>query len=173
MAQSIRDVARLAEQPSNAKIPPPQGVLAIDDQRREVQRLEEELAGGERRRALLQEERDATATVLTKKLSDQRALVDAGATPQALENAKLETELTESSTAEIDQMLRLVDVQQGLAKTQHDAIAARLAQVDEKKVVVTAQDEATIDARMRQILSITLGLPPSSASERLYQSLRH
>ena len=27
--------------------------------------------------------------------------------------------------------------------------------------------------RMRQILSITLGLPPSSASERLYQSLRH
>src|SRR4249919_4359312 len=122
MAQAIRDVGRLAQQPSSTKIPPPQGVLALDDQRRELQRLEQELAGGERRRALLQDERDSNAAMLTKKLSDQRTLVDTGAAPGALEIARLETELTETSVAEIDQMLRLIDVQQHLAQAQHDAI---------------------------------------------------
>ncbi|UHQ18264.1 mechanosensitive ion channel [Lysobacter sp. KIS68-7] len=149
MAQSIRDVARLAQQPSATKVPPPQSVLALDDQRRELQRLEQELAGGLRRRALLQEERDASAQMLTQKLSAQRALVDAGAAPATLEVARLETELVETSTAEIDQMLALIDVQQHLAQAQHDAIATRLSHVDARKISVTAQDEATIDARIR------------------------
>jgi small-conductance mechanosensitive channel len=149
MTQSLRDVAALARQPGATKAPPPESVLALDDLRQEMQRLEAELAGGERRRALLEQERASTAEMLTQKVANQRALTDARADPDALEIARLETELVESSTAEIDQMLRLVDVQQDLARSQHDALSRRLAESSRRDITVTARDAATIDARMR------------------------
>jgi len=55
MVIAIRDVQRLSQQPSGAQAPPPQGVIALDDLRRELQRLDAEIASGDRRHALLEQ----------------------------------------------------------------------------------------------------------------------
>lgn len=149
MTQSIRDVERLSQHPPRDNTPPPNSVLALDDVRRELQRLEAELDNGRQRRKILQEERDTAATMLTRKVGEERALVDAGADSAAREVAGIEVELIESSVAEIDQMIRLVDVQQAFAQAQHDAIARRLARLDPAKITVTARDAAMIEQRMQ------------------------
>jgi potassium-dependent mechanosensitive channel len=148
MTVSVRDVSALATKPDALQGPPPEDLLALDDLRQELQQLEAELAGGLRRRAILEQERATTAALLTQKLSAQRAMSDAGALAQEQEIARLETELTESATAEIDLMLRLVDVQQGFAQAKRDAIVQRLSETRKHDVRVSARDIARIDARM-------------------------
>ena len=149
MERAIQDVANLGKHPPAARAPAPTGLLAIDDQRREVQRLEAELTGGERRRAILLLERAQVAKQLADSAAHQRALVDQRAPSADIELASLESELTESATAEIDLMVRLVDVQQDLARRERDALARKLVESSAKDVVVTERDAATIDARLR------------------------
>jgi small-conductance mechanosensitive channel len=149
MVQAIRDVRRLSEQPGGARTAAPQGLLALDDLRREIQRLDEELASGVRRRELLEQERTSMAAQLADKVSAQRTLTEARAAPDAIAMAKLEAELVESATAEVDMMLQLGDVQQKLAQTQRDAIAHILAGTRRDTISVTAADAAAVDARLR------------------------
>ena len=105
---------------------PPESLLALDDLRREIQRLDAEIASGARRTELLEQERTSTSAQLTEKVAAERTLLDAGADPDAIAMAKLETALTESATAEVDMMLRLLGVQQTFAQAQRDAIASAL-----------------------------------------------
>jgi small-conductance mechanosensitive channel len=149
MVIAIRDVQRLSEQPSAAQLPPPQGVIALDDLRREIQRLDAEIASGDRRHALLEQERTSMATQLANRVAQQRTLAEQGASADAQAMMKLEAELVESATAEVDMMMRLGDVQQTYAKAQRDAIAARLAKTRGRDVAVTAADAAAVDARLR------------------------
>ena len=149
MERAIQDVANLGKRPAAARAPAPTGLLAIDDQRREVQRLEAELTGGERRRAILLLERAQVAKQLADSAAHQRTLVDQRAPSADIELVSLESELTESATAEIDLMVRLVDVQQDLARRERDALARKLVESSGRDVVVTDRDAATIDARLR------------------------
>lgn len=149
MVVAIRDVQRLSEKPGRTQAPPPQGVLALDDLRRELQRIDEEIESGERRHALLEQERTSMATQLANRVAQQRTLAEQGASPDAQAMMKLEAELVESATAEVDMMMRLGDVQQTYAKAQRDAIAARLAQTRGREVAVTPADAAAVDARLR------------------------
>lgn len=149
MAVSMRDVERMSRHPPRRDTPPPRSVIALDDLRREQQLLEAELENGTRRRTILEQERNTAATMLTRKVGEERALVDTGADAQAREVAGIEVELIESSVAEIDQMIRLLDVQQAFSQARHDAIARRLANVDADQVSVTAQDAALIERRMQ------------------------
>ena len=149
MAVSIRDVERLSKHPPQDNTPPPRSVLALDDVRRELQRLEGELENGRQRRKILEQERDTAATMLTRKVGEERALVDTGADATAREVASIEVELIESSVAEIDQMIRLIDVQQAFSQAQHDGIAGRLSNLDAAAVTATPQDVAMIEQRMQ------------------------
>jgi small-conductance mechanosensitive channel len=146
--RALRDIAHLAKAPT-APGAPPDSLLALDDLRREQQRLEDELAGGVRRRAILEQERESLARTLSEKVARQRSLTDARADAAELEVAALETELIESSTAELDLMLQLVDLQQDLAQHQRDANARRLVDSSHRDIPVTARDAATIEQRLR------------------------
>jgi small-conductance mechanosensitive channel len=145
--RGIDDMVRLSR--SNAPaLPPPVGLLALDDVRREIQRLEAEIDGNARRRTILAQERAVLATQLAEKVAAERTLADAGADAASRAYAALETQLTESAVAELDLMLRLVDVQQRLAQRQREALAQRLAAAGRRAVDVNASDMATIQARL-------------------------
>lgn len=147
MVRATADVERLSVKPG--AVARPDSLLALDDLRREIQRLDADLASGRRRIALLEQERTSTATQLTDKVAAERTLIDARADADAIALAKLETALTESATAEVDQMLRLLALQQKLAQTQRDAITSVLASSSKKNVGVTPHDAAAVDARLR------------------------
>ena len=147
MVRAIRDVERLSGQPG--RVAPPESLLALDDLRREIQRLDAEIASGARRTALLEQERTSTSAQLTEKVAAERTLLDAGADPDAIAMAKLETALTESATAEVDMMLRLLGVQQKFAQAQRDAIASALTAAGQRPLTVSSRDAAAVDARLR------------------------
>ena len=130
-------------------VPPPASLIALDDLRREQQRLDAELDIGERRRATLAQERDAMARQLSEKVAAQRALADANAAPGEREMASLETELTESAVAEIDLTLRFFDAQRALAQRRHDANARLLADSARRPVAVSAADATALEQRLR------------------------
>jgi potassium efflux system protein len=141
------EIARVAGQVATA--PTPDSLLALDDLRRELQQLDATLAGGERRRAILVQERSAVAAQLVERVASQRALADAGVAGEKLEIAKLETELIESAIAEIDVMLRLIDAQQEAWVLQRGALARRAAAATQRgSIKVTARDAAAIDQRL-------------------------
>jgi small-conductance mechanosensitive channel len=147
MVRAMADVERLSVTPG--AVARPGSLLALDDLRREIQRLDADLTSGRRRIALLEQERTSTATQLTDKVAAERTLIDARADADAIALAKLETQLTESATAEVDQMLHLLALQQKLAQTQRDAIAHVLASSNMRNVGVTPHDAAAVDARLR------------------------
>lgn len=149
LERALSDAARLAGQRASAPAPL-EGVLALDDLRRELQQLDATLAGGERRLALLQQERAVMATQLADRVANRRAMTDARVAGARLEIAVLETELTESATAELDVMLRLIGLQQETARRQRGVLARRLADATGRgSVKVSASDAATIDQRLR------------------------
>ena len=78
---AIKDVARLGAAPIT--VPVPDGVLALDDLRRELQRLDADIAGNTVRRAILVEERAALATQLADRVARLRTLTETGGEPQA------------------------------------------------------------------------------------------
>ncbi|MET0815627.1 MAG: mechanosensitive ion channel domain-containing protein [Pseudoxanthomonas sp.] len=129
----------------------PQGVLALDDLRHELQQLDASLAGGERRLAILRQERDATAALLAERVAQLRTLRDAGKRDGSeFEHARLEAELAESATAELDLMLGVIALQQQMARRQRSALVERLAKATQRGTVqVSASDAQTIDRRLR------------------------
>ncbi len=147
MVRAMRDVERLSGKPG--AVAPPDSLLALDDLRREIQRLDADLASGRRRTALLEQERTSNAAQLTDKVAAERTLIEARADVDSIALAKLETALTESATAEVDQMLHLLALQQKFAQAQRDAIAAALAASNKNNVAVTPHDAAAVDARLR------------------------
>ena len=147
LQRAIDDAARLSREPVPA-LAPPVGVLALDDVRRELQRLDADLDGGTRRRAILDQERTVLAAQLVAKLAAERTLADADAPATARTVAALETQIVESAVAEVDLMLHLVDLQQTVSRRQRDALARRLAGARDRAVVVSARDAATIEARL-------------------------
>jgi potassium-dependent mechanosensitive channel len=150
LEQSLSDVRRLASQPGNPSMAPPEGVLALDDLRRELQQIDATLASDERRTAILRQERAATAAQLADRVANQRALTEARVADARLEIAALETGLAESATAELDVMLRLVGLQQENSRRQRAQLLQRLAGVTRTgSIKVSASDAATIEQRLR------------------------
>ena len=148
MQVSLRDLATLSKTPP-ANPPPPDSLLALDDLLRAQQHLDADIASADRRLAVLQEERDTLARLLSDKVARQRTLTDAGSDPIALETAALETELTESSIAEIDVFRQVIALQQDVARRAHGANAQRLSDASRRDVAVTPRDAATIEQRLR------------------------
>lgn len=149
MQRARVDMLQLGRQPQDAA--PPQGVLALDDLRHELQQLDASIAGGERRLAILRQERDTTAAQLAERVAQLRTLRDAGRRDgDDFEHAKLEAELAESATAELDLMLGVIGLQQQIARRQRGALQQRLAAATQRGAVqVSARDADTIDRRLR------------------------
>jgi small-conductance mechanosensitive channel len=151
LERALSDASSSRERTERTPPPPPDGLLAWDDLRRDLQQLDTALESGERRRTILQQEREATAAQLADLVASQRALVDAKASPARIELAALESELAESTTAEFDAMLRLLAVQQDAARRQRQALARRLGDAVERGPIrASAEDEAAIDRRLRR-----------------------
>lgn len=150
LQHALVDTRRLANRPGSASQAPPEGVLALDDLRRELQEVDAALSSDERREQILRQERAVMATQLADRVADQRALIDARAAAARLEIAALETELTESTTAELDVMLHLVEVQQEGSRRLRGALVRRLADATGRGTMkVSAADAATIEHRLR------------------------
>ncbi|MFT3807022.1 mechanosensitive ion channel domain-containing protein [Arenimonas sp.] len=144
------DAARLSKGLSVG--PPPATVLELDDLRRELQDIEFALADDDRRVAVLREERDASAAQLAQAVAAQRVLQEsAGATPAAIEVARLETAFFESSTAELDSLAELVAQQQRNSRERRDSLALRLKQAASAGTVkASAHDEAVVEERLQR-----------------------
>ncbi|KFN44243.1 mechanosensitive ion channel domain-containing protein [Arenimonas oryziterrae] len=150
LQRALADARRLAVRTEPAAPPLPAGVLALDDLRSELQQLDTTLAGGERRLAILKTEREATAAQLAQQVAALRVLTETQAAAAPLALARLETELVESATAELDLLLRLVDLQQELARRDRAVLAQRLMQANQRgRVAVSVHDAAAIEQRLR------------------------
>lgn len=149
MQRARADMLQLGGQTQDTA--PPQGVLALDDLRHELQQLAASIADGERRLAILRQERDATATQLAARVAQLRTLRDAGKRDGSeFEHARLEAELAESATAELDLMLDVIALQQQIARRQRGALHERLAKATQRGTVqLSASDAQTIDRRLR------------------------
>ena len=151
LERSRVELLRLTQQGSRRGGPPPESLLARDDLRRELQQLDAMLAGGERRREILNQERSAMAAQLVDRVATERALAETGGDNGKLEIARLEVELNESAVAEIDVMQRVGDAQQQAWAQQRAALAGRLAQARRLGTAkVTARDAAQIDLRLQR-----------------------
>jgi len=106
----------------------PLGVLEADDLRRLSQELDLAIDAGTRRLALARADREAAATRLVQAVAHLRELEDGGSSDaDVIALAKLEAELAESATAELDAIVAVVEVEQQSERAQRDAIAKRLA----------------------------------------------
>lgn len=103
----------------------PQGLLALDDLRQAKQQAEATVASGARRLDLLRADRQAAAAQLARSVAQLRQAEAGDAESTTL--ARLETELAESTTAELDAFLGVIEKQQQAAQAQLDTLAARLA----------------------------------------------
>jgi small-conductance mechanosensitive channel len=150
LERALSEASRTREH-FDRKSPLPDGLLAWDDLRRDLQQLDATLKAGERRRAILQQERDVAAMQLASLVATQRSLSDAGAPAARVELAALESELAESTIAEIDLMLRLLGNQQDAARRQRRVLAQRLGNAFERDAVKPSPgDEEAIDQRLRR-----------------------
>jgi small-conductance mechanosensitive channel len=106
----------------------PLGLLEADDLRRLSQELDLAIDAGTRRLALAHADRESVAARLVQAAAHARELEDGGANDaDAIALAKLEAELAESATAELDAIVAVVEVEQASERAQRDAIAKRLA----------------------------------------------
>jgi small-conductance mechanosensitive channel len=106
----------------------PLGLLEADDLRRLSQELDLAIDAGTRRLALARADREAAAARLVQAVAHVRELEDGGSNDaDVIARAKLETELAESATAELDAIVAVVEVEQQSERAQRDAIAQRLA----------------------------------------------
>jgi len=129
--QHARDAApAVPEQPERVPAEPPRGLLELDNLRREIQQLDLGAAAGTRRLEILHSDRDAAAARLTETVARLRQLDDAAGTegePRKL--ARVEVALAESTTAELDRLAEVIELQQQAARQRRDALSRRLAAV--------------------------------------------
>jgi potassium-dependent mechanosensitive channel len=128
-----RDLARTrielaAMAPDAAPAGVTDGMLALDDLRRRLQRLELALMHGDRRRSLLREEREAAAARLADAIAAAGRVRERGSRDSGEERlASLEAQLAQSGVEEIDALLAVLDVQQDASRSLHESIARSVA----------------------------------------------
>ena len=126
----------------------PLGLLEADDLRRLSQELDLAIDAGTRRLALARADREAAATRLVQAVAHLRELEDGGSSDaDVIALAKLEAELAESATAELDAIVAVVEVEQQSERAQRDAIAKRLA-TKSTLSKPTPEEIAVIDRRL-------------------------
>ena len=155
LSRAREDARRLANSEPVDATPPPKGLLAIDALRRDLQQMDDALAGGRTRLALLRAERIAAAGQLEASAAKLRRLQEEGASSDALELARLEAQLAESTVAEMDLIAEVVGLQERHAQSQRRAAARRLSLVDANAPVSGAERAALardIDARQANLL---------------------
>lgn len=149
LERSRADAGRLVAGDVDVVAGPPHGLIEIDDLRRELQQLDESLAGGERRIALLKQDRAAAAAQLSERVAALRQLDEGGdRQSEAVAIAELEAQLAESATAELDGLIALIGLQQEAARRQRFALGQRLSAVVQP-VMVSDQDGTAIEQRLR------------------------
>jgi len=119
--------AAAARSVTTAVAPPPTSLLERDDLRREVQQLDAAIEADTRRAELLHADRDAAAAWLTQTMATLRRASDAAGTHPVDAQAKLEVEFAESSTAELDLMIGVVELQSRGTQAQRAALIRRLS----------------------------------------------
>jgi len=126
----------------------PLGLLEADDLRRLSQELDLAIDAGTRRLALARADREAAAVQLVQAVAHLRELEDGGSSDaEAIALAKLEAEVAESATAELDAIAAVVEVEQQSERAQRDAIASRLA-TKATLTKPTPEEIAVIDRRL-------------------------
>jgi len=149
LERARKDASALLEKaPGAESAPAPKTLIEIDDVRREVQQVDIALAAGARRADILHIDRDAAAAWLAENSAQLRHLKEtAGIPPERIEQAKLEVEYAESTTAELDAMLALVELQQKAAGATREALGRRLAAAA-TDVKLREEDVAEIERRL-------------------------
>jgi len=128
LERAQKDAAALAQTPVAAPAAPPQTLLEIDDLRRDAQQLDLTIETGARRLEILGANRDAAAARLAEAVARRRQFDDsADRDSDRAVIARLETEFAESTTAELDLLHDVIDLQQQSARAQRDALSRRLA----------------------------------------------
>ncbi|HEX5123208.1 MAG TPA: mechanosensitive ion channel domain-containing protein, partial [Rhodanobacteraceae bacterium] len=127
----------------------PTGLLEADDLRRLAQELDLAIDAGSRRLALARVDRAVAAATLVRAASHLREIEDSGAAADsdAVVLARLEAELAESTTAELDGIAGVVEIQQQSERSEREAIAKRLATVT-SRLKPTADEVAEIERRL-------------------------
>ena len=107
---------------------PPSGLLEADDLRRIVQELDLAIDAGGRRLALARADRAAAAATLVDAVTKVREIED-GAAPDddRVADARLAAEFAESTTAELDAIAAVVEIERDAERAQRDAILKRLS----------------------------------------------
>jgi len=128
---------------------PPAGLLEADDLRRVVQELDLAIDAGARRLALARADREASATRLVDAVAKLREVEDeaAGRVDDRVIDARLQAEYAESTTAELDAIAAVVEIERDAQRAQRDAIAKRLAAVATTPPKPTEAEVAEIDRR--------------------------
>jgi small-conductance mechanosensitive channel len=140
--------AALTAAPAAQPVTAPQGLLELDELRREIQQLNVSIEAGARRVEILHADRAAAAARLTQAAVHLRQLEDAvSPAPETLAIAKLEAELAESTIAELDRLAELIELQQKAARGQRDALAQRLVSV-RAPIRPAAQELVEIENRL-------------------------
>jgi len=117
-----------AAEPAATSSDPPRGLLELDDLRREIQQLDLATAAGMRRLEILRSDRAAAAARLAEAVARRRQVVDnAGTADEARNVVRIEVELAESTTAELDRLAEIIELQQKSSRLRRDALGRRLA----------------------------------------------
>lgn len=119
--------AAAARNVAAAAAPAPTTLLERDDLRREVQQLDAAIEADTRRAELLHADRAAAAVWLTQTMANLRRASDAAGTHPVDAQARLEVEFAESSTAELDLMIGVVELQSQATHAQREALVRRLS----------------------------------------------
>jgi small-conductance mechanosensitive channel len=154
LSRAREDARRLANTAPLGAVPPPKGLLAVDALRRELQQMDQALASGRTRLALLRAERIAAAGQLEASAAKLRRLQEQAAPSDALDLARLEAQLAESTVAEMDLIAEVVGLQERRAQAVRAAAARRLSLVDANAPVGAAERAALvrdIDARQANL----------------------
>lgn len=107
---------------------PPSGLLEADDLRRVVQELDLAIDAGTRRLTLARADRAAAAATLVDAVAKLREIEDRAApNDDRAAQARLEAEYAESTTAELDAIAAVVEIERDAERAQRDAIAKRLS----------------------------------------------
>jgi hypothetical protein len=103
-------------------------MLEADDLRRVVQELDLAIDAGTRRLVLARADRAASATRLIDAVAKVREAEDeaAGQVTDRVIDARLQAEYAESTTAELDAIAAVVEIERDAERAQRDAIAKRL-----------------------------------------------
>ena len=127
---------------------PPSGLLEADDLRRLVQELDLAIDAGTRRLALARADRAASASRLVDAVAKLREVEDeaAGQADDRVIDSRLAAEYAESTTAELDAIAAVVEIERDTERAQRDAIAQRLAAA-KTPPKPTAAEVAEIDRR--------------------------